>query len=120
MYRPMTPTSPKNSMPDTESNMVFRTVFVDSDVDRAVREQADKASVSRGEMFRRYLAQGMVLSKRGRKLAALPSNEVPLTLRTVYLPLDVDASLQGQAFHLRTSKSDLMRQFLRMGMESLR
>jgi hypothetical protein len=101
-------------------NMVFRSVYVDPDVDRALRDQADKAGVSKGEMFRRYLEQGMAVAKAGGKLSALPAGKAPLTMRTVYLPFRVDESLRGQAFELRTSKSDLLRQFLRMGMQALR
>lgn len=99
--------------------MVFRSVFVDPDVDRTLRERANEAGISKGEMFRRYLERGMAGAKAGGSLPTLPKDEVALTLRTVYLPFKVDESLRGQAFHLRTSKSDLIRRYLRAGMHAL-
>jgi len=100
----------------TADKMVFRSVYVDPDVDQALRAQAAEAGVSKGEMFRTYLTKGM-RSKRaaGMQLAA----GVTLAMRTVYLPADVDDELRKRAFMLRTTKSDLIRKYLWAGMSAL-
>ncbi|MFM0165896.1 hypothetical protein PQR39_36370 [Paraburkholderia sediminicola] len=40
-----------------------------------------------------------------------------LVLRTVYIDPEVDDELRNEAFDLRTSKNDLLRQYLRIGMQ---
>lgn len=94
-------------------NMVFRSVYVDPAVDEVLRAQAAEAGVSKGEMFRRFLVQGM----RSKRAATHTLDEgVRLSLRTVYLPTAVDDELRARAFDLRTTKSDLIRKYLWAGM----
>lgn len=97
-------------------NMVFRSVYVDHEVDAALRAQAAEEGVSKGEMFRRYLLKGMRLK---RATTRLLDAKVSLSVRTVYLPVEVDEELRALAFQLRTSKSDLIRKYLFAGMASM-
>lgn len=41
-----------------------------------------------------------------------------LVLRTMYIDPDVDNELRTEAFDSRTSKNDLLRKYLRMGMDA--
>lgn len=41
-----------------------------------------------------------------------------LVLRTVYISPDVDDKLRTQAFDKRTSKNDLIRQYIELGMQA--
>lgn len=41
-----------------------------------------------------------------------------LVLRTIYIDPDVDNALRTEAFDNRTSKNDLVRKYLRLGMEA--
>jgi hypothetical protein len=43
-----------------------------------------------------------------------------LVLRTVYIDADIDDELRTEAFDTRTSKNDLLRKYLRLGMEVAR
>jgi hypothetical protein len=43
-----------------------------------------------------------------------------LVLRTIYIDPDVDDQLRREAFDKRTSKNDLLRTYLRLGMETAR
>lgn len=43
-----------------------------------------------------------------------------LVLRTMYIDPDVDDQLRTEAFDSRTSKNDLLRRYLRLGMEAAR
>lgn len=96
--------------------MVWRSVYLDPDVDAQLRAQADSEGVKQGEMFRRYLARGMELASDG---AALPVLEdVPVALRTTYLSFSVTETLRVQAYRLRTSQMALMRQYTRLGAEA--
>ncbi|MBV8034326.1 hypothetical protein [Roseateles sp.] len=100
----------------TTDKMVFRSVYVDPDVDQALRAQAAESGVSKGEMFRTYLAKGM----RSKRAAGMQLDAgVTLAMRTVYLPAEVDDELRTRAFMLRTTKSDLIRKYLWAGMTAL-
>jgi len=41
-----------------------------------------------------------------------------LVLRTVYIDPEVDDQLRNEAFDLRTSKNDLLREYLKLGMKT--
>jgi hypothetical protein len=43
-----------------------------------------------------------------------------LVLRTMYIDADIDDELRTEAFDTRTSKNDLLRKYLRLGMEVAR
>jgi len=104
----------------SQDNLVFRTVYVDPDVDAALRAQAARDAVSKGQMFRKYLETGMAVSARKRRLPPLvDSRDVRLCMRTVFLHPALDMKLEGRAFVMKISKSDLIRQYLRLGMDAL-
>lgn len=106
--------------PASQDDLVFRTVYVDPDVDVALRRQAAEDGLPKGTMFRRYLETGMALAAKGRKRPPVPpAKETRLCMRAVFLPSVVDATLNGRARTLKTSKTDLIRQYLRLGMDAL-
>jgi len=106
--------------PASQDNLVFRTVYVDPDVDAALRGQAAQEGVSKGQMFRKYLETGVALATKGRRLPQLvDSRDTRLCMRTVFLPPALDTKLEGRAFVMKTAKTDLMRQYLRLGMNAL-
>lgn len=111
-------TSP--TLPTDSTNFVFRTVYVDTDVDAALKAQAARDGISKGHMFRTYLETGMALAARRRKLPQVDDGrDVRLCMRTVFLPPALDEKLEGRAFAMKKSKSDLIRQYLRLGMDAL-
>jgi hypothetical protein len=99
-------------------NMVLRTVYVDPDVDDQLRTQAVDRGLSKAELFRRYLAAGMKVARTRPDLfrAIQPDSGPPLILRTVYMNPKLDDKLRVEAFDSRTSKNDLMRRYVRLGM----
>ena len=70
----------------TAEKLVFRSIYVDRDVDEALRAHAERMGASKGKMFRTYLRTGMAKSRGGLSGAVLPSNGSRLAARTVYLP----------------------------------
>jgi hypothetical protein len=94
-------------------NMVFRSLYVDPDVDEELQAEARRLGVSKGAMFRRYLERGMAAAAP----ALLPEGQQRLRVRTVYLSREIDELLRSRAFDLRTSKSDLIRRYLRSAAE---
>ena len=96
--------------------MVFRTVYMDHEVDRALRAQAAETGVQKGQMFRIYLAKGMHTPG----ATKLPLGDgVSLSVRSVLLPESVDDNLRGLSFSLRIPKSELIRKFLYAGMGAM-
>jgi hypothetical protein len=104
----------------TAEKLVFRSVYVDPDVDEALRAHAERIGTSKGQMFRTYLRTGMARSRGGLYRAALPGNGSRLAARTVYLPVELDADLRAMAFDLHATENDLVRELLRIGMSALR
>ena len=103
-------------MPD---NLVLRTVYVDPDMDEQLRVEAASRGISKAELFRRYLSLGMKSSKKRQGQSAGTSEAIegpPLVLRTVYMDPKIDDRLRVEAFDTRTSKNDLMRRYVRVGM----
>lgn len=96
----------------SDDNLVLRSVYVDPDVDNALRAQAARDQVSKGEMFRSYLRKGM---RSRRALERVLDANAVLCMRTVYLPALVDEELRARALALRVSKSDLLRKYLWAG-----
>ena len=97
--------------------MVFRSVFVDPDIDKALVAQAEREGIQKGVVFLRYLDKGMELARAGQPLPVVEAN-ITLALRTVHVPYRTDEQLRVDAFHLRISKMDILRMYLRMGMEA--
>jgi hypothetical protein len=110
----------KTFTPASQDGLVFRTVYVDRDVDAALRKQAAEEGLTKGKMFRRYLETGVTLAARRRKLPPLvDSRDTRLCMRTVFLPHALDEKLEARAILMETSKADLIRQYLWMGMDAL-
>jgi len=104
----------------TDAAMVLLTVYVDPDVDEALRAQATQSGISKGEMFRCYLKAGMARARRRREGVVLMPADVRLCMRAVYLPEDLDAKLRARALELRIGKTALIRRFLQLGMAELK
>lgn len=106
--------------PASQEGLVFRTVYVDPDVDAALRKQAVEEGLSKGKMFRRYLETGVALAARRRKLPPLvDSRDTRLCMRTVFLPYALDEKLEGRSILMKKSKTDLIRHYLRLGMDAM-
>jgi hypothetical protein len=106
-------------MPMPAERMVFQSIYVERDVDVALRAEAAKAGASKGEMFRRYLRVGMVQPMRcGFHMGPRDASQ-RLRVRSVYLPVELDEALKARAFDMNTTKGELIRQILREGMLAL-
>lgn len=105
----------------TAENMVLRTVYVDSDVDKKLRDEALQKHTSKANLFRDYLGAGINAVKQHPDLleSADVNGQLPLVLRTIHLDPRVDNKLRVEAFTKRTSKNDMMRRYLRIGMDVL-
>jgi hypothetical protein len=99
-------------------NLVLRTVYVDPDVDDQLRDEALEKHVSKAELFRKYLVTGIkAASSQPNLLKPVVSRDShALVLRTVHMDPKLDDKLRVQAFDSRTSKNDLMRRYVRIGM----
>ena len=95
-------------------NLVFRTVFVDRDVDAAVLAYAERLQAKRGALFRLFLEAGLAHLARGGALPAARAETA--VIRTALLPIAVDERLEGLAWRLRIDKVDLIRALARHGM----
>lgn len=100
-------------------NLVLRTVYVDPDVDDQLRDEALEKHVSKAELFRKYLVTGVKAAKSQPGLLdpAVSRGGPALVLRTVHMDPKLDDKLRVQAFDQRTSKNDLMRRYVRIGMD---
>lgn len=116
-----TRTATRSSSSSCQSNapMVFRSVYVDPDVDAAVVADAREGKVSKGEMFRRYLRAGIACVEQGEVPEPL-ARDVTLAMRSVYLSVDIDEWLRARAFAVKTGQSQVLRQVVRLGMKTLR
>lgn len=98
-------------------NLVLRTVYVDADVDDQLRDEASNKQVSKAVLFRKYLETGINAAKsRPDLLTGNPKNTHALVLRTVHMDPKLDDKLRVEAFDSRTSKNDLMRRYVQIGM----
>ncbi|KQY80926.1 hypothetical protein [Pelomonas sp. Root1444] len=97
--------------------LVFRTVYVDPDVDTALRAMATSEGIGKGLMFRRFLAAGL-RKNRGRKLQP-GRNDTILAMRAVYVPADLEGRVSVLAFKSRMGKTAVIRQLLRLGHKAL-
>ena len=98
-------------------NLVLRTVYVDPDVDELLRNEAHDKQVSKAALFRQYLVTGIKAAKAEPDLLEPAVSGGPaLVLRTVHIDPKLDDKLRVQAFDTRTSKNDLMRRYVRIGM----
>lgn len=98
--------------------MVLRTIYIDPHVDDLLRTQADALQTSKAELFRLYLSAGIraVESRQSTvDTASAPADRI-LVLRTVYIDALVDDKLRVEAYDSRTSKNDLYRKYVELGM----
>lgn len=104
----------------SKENLVLRTVYIDPDVDALLRDEALQNKVSKAELFRRYLVTGIKAARTNRDLLEpeIARNNQALVLRTVHMDPKLDDKLRVQAFDKRTSKNDLMRRYVRIGMNT--
>ncbi|SFL83796.1 hypothetical protein [Rugamonas rubra] len=99
-------------------NLVLRTVYVDPDIDDQLREEALAKQVSKADLFRTYLVAGIKAVKLQPNLFKVEGARggPALVLRTVHMDPKLDEKLRVEAFDSRTSKNDLMRRYVRIGM----
>lgn len=99
--------------------MVLRTVYLDADLDDQLRQLAMSRKLSKAQLFREYLLDGIRAAKADPALidkAAERDSKEPLLLRTIYLDPKVDHRLLVQAFDSRTTRNDLLRRYVRVGL----
>ena len=96
--------------------LVFRSVYIDTDVDQTLHAAAVAEGVSKARMYLRYLARGLALADAGAHRPDL-ADGVPICMRSAYLPVALDETLRVQAYKLRTTQMALMRQYTRMAAE---
>jgi hypothetical protein len=106
---------------------VLRSFFVDQRVDQVISRLALARAVSKNELFRQLLQAGMqpfVDALRDvHALKVPPGSELDeregddKVLRSIYLEREFDEFLRRTAFELRSSKSELMRQFIAHALE---
>lgn len=101
-----------------EGGLVFRSIYVDMDVDTALRAQAVKDGVSKGEMCRRYLRAGLARMNKASPIQPAPKG-VSLGMRAVYLAADMDVAVRRLAREARALQTDVIRHAMRTGMKAL-
>lgn len=101
----------------SEERQVFQSVNVDHDVDGVLRAQAAAEGKEKSAVFMEYLKSGMARAKRRKTLPVLPDRSISLSVRGVYLPASLHEDLRAMAYQRHTGFNDLIRQYLRLGME---
>lgn len=91
----------------------LRTVYIDPDMDDALRAQSTPRTGGRNTLFLRWVEQGMGLAP-GHE-GELP--ECTLVMRTMCFPVALDDALRNEAYATKTPRNDLVRRYLRAGME---
>ncbi len=103
---------------DVHSNLVLRTIYIDDFVDRELTAQSRATGLSQAELYRRWLAAGVRAVRQGRRTRTpLPVTGSPLILRTVELDPNLDHLIRVQAFDEHLPKNEVMRQYIRIGLE---
>lgn len=99
--------------------LILRTIYLDPDVDDLLRDRAVEREVSKAELLRTYLQAGMKAVKAGvLSLAEAPLSENILVLRTCHVVPKIDSQLRVEAFHTNTSKNDLYRRYIALGIRA--
>lgn len=100
---------------DMDTNdLIFRTVFVDRDVDLEVLARAKRLGTSPASVFRSFLEAGLENVRRGKPIPA--SKLDASVVRTVYISVAADESLSALGCRLGVDKSELLRKVTRQGM----
>lgn len=115
---PVAPSRPFPKLVAMDGPLVFRSIYVDMDVDAKLRAQAAEDGVSKGEMCRRYLRAGLARMNKVSPIPAAPK-DVSLGMRTVYLAADMDAAVRSLAREARALQTDVIRCAMRRGMKAL-
>lgn len=97
--------------------MVFKSVFVDPEVDRAVFAYARRVRTTKASVYRLFVDAGLTQLAAGASLP--PARNVVSIMRTVDLSIDVDESLRILAFDLRIDWSQLVQRLTQLGMHSI-
>jgi hypothetical protein len=94
------------------------TLYIDPDLDDAVRAQLQLRRARNKSLVSRLLAKGI----KALKDPAVPrpalklKKGVNLVLRTAHLDVSVDERLRHETFWTKVERNDLMRQYLRAGL----
>lgn len=96
-------------------NFVLRTVYIDPDLDDALTAEAKTTSTPKAALFRNYLNTGYKKAHTIKDSEILLSDNI-LVLRTVYLDSAFDDTLRTEAFDMHVPKNNLIRYYLRSGM----
>jgi hypothetical protein len=100
----------------TSTNLVLRTVYLDEALDGAIANQAQRASMTKADVFRQWLSRGIRIARKGVQLReTLPKPTAPLILHTVYLDAGQDDVLRVRAFDRHVPKNDVLREYLHLG-----
>jgi hypothetical protein len=99
--------------------MVFRSHYVDPDVDRALRAHAAQLGATAGSVFRHYLDAGLAQHAMGADLPPAPAKDVVFALRTADIRVRVDEQLWVMALSLRMKRGELADGLVRLGMVAI-
>lgn len=96
---------------------VFRSVYVDPEVDRAVFARAESRGQKKTAVYLEFLAVGLAQFTAG---APLPrARRVVPILRAVGLDMEVDEQLRVLAFDLGIEKTELGQRLTQLGMRAI-
>lgn len=101
------------------SNMIFRSVALEHDVDDELKAHADRTGMRKGAVYRLFLETGLAQFEKGVPLPEVSEGE-PLPLRAVHVLLSSDETLRVLAYQLKIEKGELTRRMTKLGMLSIR
>lgn len=78
----------------TAKNLVLRTVYIDPDVDDALRNEAFEGRTSKNDLIRKYLKLGMERATEEARLALAKTRAKPAA-KAAGVPLTAKAALKG-------------------------
>jgi hypothetical protein len=99
----------------SSDDLVFRTVFVDLDVDQHILVEAKRTGESAGSVYRRYIEIGLAQLESGAPLLARLV-DCPSVMRTTHVQITADEVLTALSCRLNTEKGELARRVARQGM----
>lgn len=99
-------------------NSVLCTIYIDSEIDDRLTNEAFSSKVGKAELFRQYLSTGIGAVNANPNLLEQETlnNKHPLVLRSAHMDSDIEHKLRVEAFDNRVSKNDLIRRYVRIGM----
>lgn len=102
----------------TLDHSIFRSVFVEPEVDKAVLAHAKRMGGTAGTAYRLFLEAGLHQVACGVPLPA--AVDITPVLRTCNIRVDIDQRLQGLAYRLRVPQAQLGMRVARLGMRAIR